>query len=279
MHMRRRSAKIVQQSDSDKAVISFINDSRRKQRWASLKAEASEHKFCISMTSYLAGFIALSQVLLLVWPVAGAMATVAALVGFTVLAMHSRKARPVAIAASILPVATMASLALPQQSVPAQAGVLYATVLFLTIAYRITMPENRAADISWRAVVSWLPLAVAGGTAAGALGYSMLGNELSFDGAWPAAAALLTGFAIVEELYFRGFLQRLTRKAVGPFLAIALSVTAYTALTLPFGSIAITAFAMLASTTLSVLYYARPSLVLGSAANVAMKLTFITLLT
>lgn len=280
MHMRRRS-KSTTKAAADEAVVGFIQESVRKHRLANLKAEASQHKFCISMTAYLAGCIALNQVLLLAWPVAGAVATVAALVGFAVLAMRSRRARPVAIAASVLPAATMSSLALPQGTVLAQAGVLYGVVQFLTVAYLLTMPEakTKQARMPWGTIFRWLPLAVAGGAGVGALGYAMLHTQLSLGPvSMPVAAAALACFAVVEELYFRGFLQRLTRKAVGPTLSVALAAIAYTALTLPFGNVAITGFAALASVLISLLYYARPSIALTIAANLAVKLTFVGLL-
>lgn len=244
----------------------------------SLKKDITEHKFCIASVACIAASIVLAQLLLLISPAVGAVATVAVLGGLAITAMRCKRIRMAALAASLIPAATMASLAMPQAQAIHQAAVFYVILFLLTVSYsgkNIPLKKKGKRQGTWRSLTAWLAIAAGAGVLIGLAGFFVTGQipPPATTTPWLLLAGV-TSFAIIEELYFRHFLQRQTRREVGPALAAFLSVALYASITLPMGAAGVTLVALASNSIFAYIYYRQQNLVYTLAANMASKLTF-----
>lgn len=260
-------------------IVGLMRAPTKTERWAALRAESIEHKFCILTTLAIAGALVLIGVLLLLAPVVGAVAAMAAFALLAVLAIRSEQIRTIAVAASALPAAIMASLAWPQHTALGQVSVLYAVLLLLTLAYYRVLPGHTSRKkVSRKHTKTLATILLLSSTALGVAGAWALDGTPALHGvSLPLAMAGAALFALTEELYFRGLLQKHTRHEVGPTLSVFLATLAYGALTIPLGNVAATSFALVTGLLLACMYYVRPRLLFTLAANLALKTSFVVL--
>ncbi|HUC90009.1 MAG TPA: CPBP family intramembrane glutamic endopeptidase [Patescibacteria group bacterium] len=261
-------------------IISLVHEPTHRERWAAIIDEFKQHSFTVKTFLFIAGVIGVSQLLLLVAPVAGVFANVVALALLAAFAIRSDRTRTMAIAASILPLATMVSLALPQSNALDQSAVLYSVLFVLAFAYHYIFPYDKSAGkLTWKGYLAIAPTMIVAGQVLGALSYGVLRNEQSFGGiSLPVVTIAMILFALTEEIFFRGLIQEQASKAINPIVAPVLTATLYTLMTLPIGSIATTLFAASSSIILSCIYYTKPNIVITTIANMTLKVFFVGLL-
>ncbi|HEU4913840.1 MAG TPA: CPBP family glutamic-type intramembrane protease [Candidatus Saccharimonadales bacterium] len=276
MHRRARGAAIPA-GTTGRFFTGFLSNPFAADRWIHLKAEAIEHKQCIAAALTIIGSLLGAQMLLLSLPAVGAAANALSLVLLVGLTLRRDKLRSMFVAASVVPMAVFAALALPQHSNAAQAAVLYGTLAALALAYRRMLPTAKSRKKKTKPNYLFaVPAMLATGAVLGTVSYAIVGDYQSLGAmSLPFAAGMLAGFAVIEEFYFRGVLQRYVRQDVGPTLSVAVAVAAFTALTLPAGNIGLTAVAFITSTTLSVAYRLQTNLILTTVTNVTAKLTLL----
>lgn len=261
-------------------IVSLVHEPTHRERWAAIVGELRQHSFAVKTFSFIVSVIGISQLLLLAAPVAGVFANAMALVLLAALAIRSDRARTMAIAICILPLATMVSLALPQGNALNQSAVLYAVLFVLAIAYHYIFPYDKSAGkLTWKGYLAIAPTMIVAGQVLGALAYGMLRNEQSFGGiSLPVITIAMILFSLAEEIFFRGLIQEQASRAVNPIVATALTATLYTLMTLPIGSITTTLFAASSSTILSCIYYTKPNIVITTITNITLKVLFVGLL-
>jgi membrane protease YdiL (CAAX protease family) len=226
---------------------------------------------------------ALLPSLILLWkPVLGTYVTVLALACLLALAVKVTKARKLMIAGSILPVASMVSLSLPATTnALVRVSVQYAVLLLLGASYAYMFKKDkpvRKARVGLKRYPSVLPIMVIIGEVLGLAGYGILRHTYPYKGdLLPILVGAAIAFAVTEEVFFRGLIQRQSTKVMHPVTAAGATVVAYTAVTIGLGSPLPTLFALLSGVTLSSIYYYKPNLVLTTSANIAMKLTYVGL--
>jgi membrane protease YdiL (CAAX protease family) len=213
-------------------------------------------------------------------PIVGVYVVAAALVSLLGLALWTERVRKLAISAAILPVALTVGFALPLTSGFARICILYGTILLLTLMseYLFSRGESAATPDRRRSQLLTVPAGVLIGGVIGASGYMLFRGQYYFGGtAFPVAAIAAVAFAITEELFFRGLIQRQAGKLMHPAAAILLTVIAYTCMSVGHGGVTTAFFAVASSFELCVLYELRHNLLLNSAANIAMKLSYLYL--
>lgn len=225
----------------------------------------------------------LPDITLLWQPVLGVYATAAALSVLLTLGIKIPKARKLAIAASILPIAAMVNLSLPEiRNTLARISVQYAVLLLLGASYVYIFREDnplRKIRTCLGCYLNVLPIMVVIGEVLGAVSYAVLRHRYPYKGTplhYVAAATVI--FAIAEELVFRGLIQRQAAKLMHPVAAGVLAVITYVAATIGTGSVLPALFALMSGITLSAIYYFIPNLVLTTFTNITMKLTYLGLI-
>lgn len=225
--------------------------------------------------------VAAPQLSLLWRPVLGVYATATALVMLLALALKVGNVRQLAISSAIIPMAMLVSLTLPQQDAFARSAEFYDIMLLLALVYgrMFSIGKSRAMLSFKKKYLILLPLMVLVGQALGVLGFGMLRGQYAYS-ATPLSlvAATTVVFAIAEELLFRGLIQQQARKVVHPVVAAIIASLAYAVIFAVHGSFMPFAYALIAGTVLSVIYYFKQNLLLTMTANIAMKLTFVGLM-
>lgn len=225
----------------------------------------------------------LPQLLLWQWPFGAAYAIALSVLTLFVLAYRVPSVRKTAVSVAIIPAALMVGLAMYRTESFEQSLALYDALLALAMAYRLIFGFAYRAPAekrwSWRQYGQWLPFFVVGGMGLALIGYYVLRGTQPLTGVpLTVAAPGLALFAITEELLFRGIIQRSAMRELPANWAVLIPVLCYTTLTLPQGSVAVTLFAFLASTVLSVSYRFVPNLLCTTAMNLSMKLLFLALI-
>ena len=180
---------------------------RWEPRWEAVTSSILGNKQSIALTAYIAGAIGLSQLAFLLNPLFGEYANVAALAALAVMAIRSEKPRVVAIAASILPVATMVNLSLPMPTALSQSAVFYSILFLLALLYRPMFNRGRpksATSVSGKEHQLLVPSLIVSGPLLGLLAFGMLRTKMPYGGVSELLAFDFVAFAIVEETYFRG---------------------------------------------------------------------------
>lgn len=207
-------------------------------------------------------------------------AAFAALVG---LGLRVERARQLAISAAIIPVATMASLSLPQTTNFAQTVVFYDALLVLALVYRFMFTLDHPLDsirLTVRGYLIALPLMMVIGQALGVIGYGLLRHQYTFEHtSLPLVAATTAVFAITEEVLLRGLIQQRASLVFHPALAAVLSTVLFVAMSFGHtGSYLVPLFALILGSVLSATYYFKQNLVLTITMNLTAKLVYIGLM-
>jgi membrane protease YdiL (CAAX protease family) len=230
----------------------------------------------------LAGALLGSQMAFLLSAVAGVCATVMALAVCMIIALRSEAARFVALSVGIAPAATLVMLGLPSTDPFAQSLLLYSILLALTLVYRsLFIRAQRPAWVTAAAprYVGFLPAAVVLGQLLGILSFWLLGDRYPYaDTSVGIVWACAVLFALAEELFFRGLIQRQASLVLHPIMAAALSAIVFASFGIAYRSWAAAGVALITGTVLSGLYYMRQSIVITVVANTIAKFAYIALL-
>lgn len=263
-------------------VVNIMPKPAASERLAAAKAKLLGFKFDILLSVFLLIAVGVPQVLFLIHPVGAVYATVAGLVALSVLAMKLRRARKVAIAASILPVAMMVSLSLPQSIPFGQAIVFYDAMLLLGLVYRFMFTLEEPVEDTRLGVKGYLfglPLLLVLGQLLGAAGYGLLHNQYPFEGvSWALVAVSVFVFAFAEETVFRGLIQQRARYIMHPIFAAVLTASLYALMSVSMGNWQAMVYAVIAGALLSTVYYFKKNLLLTVTMNVTSKLLYLGLL-
>lgn len=203
----------------------------------------------------------------------------AALVG---MAMIYDKAWKLALSVSILPIATMISLAIPGMSNFVQTVIFYDSLLVLGLIYRYLFifdapPEK--SKMKLQSYIIFVPLMLILGQLLGLVGYGMLRHHYPFGGTSLALVAVSVGvFAFTEETFFRGLIQRKGSQVLHPYFAALLTVLIYSLSTIDHLTILAPLFALILGAVLCLTYYLKQNLVLTGVLNLATKLGYIFLM-
>jgi len=224
--------------------------------------------------------VAVPQLALLWRPAVGAYATAMMLLALMTLALRKERLRKLALAAAVYPLSLFIAMTLPITGTFDRAAAFYDVLLLFSIAYSLifalTPPYEKT--LSRKTYLLWLPIMVVVGEALGGLGYALLRHHYEFTG---TVVPLVVGagvFAIAEELFFRGLLQRQAAKVMHPAAATAAASLAYAAAAIGHGTWLPAAFALLSGAALSTIFYFKPSVLLTTIANMTMKLTYFGLM-
>ena len=264
--MVKKTKKVVSKKASSTKNISIIR-----------KMINTKHSLYISVVV----LIFISQVLLLNMPVFGICTNIAILVGLCVLAMRNTKARATAIAMSIIPVTNFATLAFRQANVFNQIVFFYSIMLLLAITYRYLFIKNKLIILKkYKKNAIMVPVIIILLQIIGVVLYSLLAHrQHQFDGMpLNIIAVSVIGFALAEELLFRGFIQEVVAKVTNPKIATILTIIIFVSVTIPQGNIAITFLSLITGAALSLIYYFKQNILLTTATNITLKLIFLGLL-
>jgi len=229
----------------------------------------------------MAAAIIAPQLSLLWQPKLGVYVTEASLLGLFYIALSVEHVRRLAIVAAILPVALLVSLSLPGLDTFSRTNAYYSVILALMIlcSFTFRLDEPLGIKILGKKLLLLIPLMIVIGEVMSSLGFSMLRHTYAFHGTpLPIVAGAVITFAIAEEFLFRGLIQRQASKVFHPFVAVALTIVAYGVVFIGHGSILPALFAVIAGTTLSLIYYFKQNLILTITTNVVMKLGYLGLL-
>lgn len=275
--------------ETARGIIVKINQAVETLRLAEIQLPDMEHLAKQAKTAlvgtWLIGAVTMLTILpstLLVWkPMAGAYATVASLVALLIIALRSSKVRKLALSATILPLAILVLAIYPYNpSSFYRTWVEYDVVLLLAVIYSYLFRQKLAKKyrLTMKQLPHVLPLMIIIGETLGAAGYELLRHQYGYAGtSLPLVASVAVVFAITEELFFRGLIQRQAMKLTNRTAAIALTVIIYIAATIGIGSLLPLAFGALSAATLSTIYSYKRNLLLTTTTNVAMKLTYVGL--
>lgn len=235
----------------------------------------------LGMFAVVAGAVSVPQLLLSWRPMVGAIADFAAVALLLGMGLFSERGRKLAIAVTILPLASIVTLLLPPGPRLATVTVYYAAILLLALVYRsmfaADMPEGSLKSL--RSTKWFLFVATVLGGVLGAVGFLMLSHYFDFPGApWAMVIAGAVVFAVAEELLFQGLIQQLATGVMHPGLAAVLATLAYACASLGRQTILTVFFALIAGSVLAGLYLRRPSLVAVITTNALMKLMYFGLL-
>lgn len=262
-------------------VVGIMPKPTPAQRWQAAKEGVHRNRTTLWVLGGVAAAIALYQALFLLHPFAGLYGTVTTLVALAVLGITVERYRGLAIAASLLPLATMVTLSLPQDSALAQSGVFYAVLLLLGLTYRYLYAhdEPNSDKLGWRAYARGIPLMVVYGQLLAGAAYALLRHDYPYEAStlgWVAVCAVV--FAFAEEVVFRGFIQERASRLLHPAGAAVFAAVVYAAMSISLGSWAALAFGLVAGSLLSAAYYATRSVLLTTVLNATAKLMFLGLL-
>lgn len=232
--------------------------------------------------AYIVILVVGSQLTLLWKPTVGVYINTLALALLIGLGLWYQKARSLAISASILPLANMISLSLPQTSAFAQAVVFYDAILILAMVYRFiyTIDQTQQSTrLSLKGYATSLPLMLVIGQLLGLISYGALRHFYPYvHTSLPLVAATAVVFAISEETYFRGLIQQRAGIIMHPLLAALLSVVLFTFASIGHVTILAPLVALLYGAVLCFTYYKKQNLILTTAINAMAKLAYIGLL-
>jgi len=230
----------------------------------------------------IAAVIVATQVTLAVTTIGGIYINAAAFLILVGLALWKERARTLAISATILPVANMISLALPQTTEFAQTVVFYDSILVLALIYRFMfvldqpLQETRLGKLGY---LTALPLMAIIGQVLGVIGYLMLRHHYAFDHtSLPLVAACVVVFALAEEIFFRGLIQQRGSTLFNPVLAAILSLILFVFSTIGHVSILSPIFALILGLVLVTTYFKKQNLILTFTINAVTKLAYIGLM-
>lgn len=225
--------------------------------------------------------VVFSQALFLLRPVAGAYAAALAFMLLVLFAGIVERYRSLATGAALLPLATIVSFSLPQETALAQTVVFYGALLGLGAMYlyllrgegTLLRPKH-----GWRTYAYGVPAVIILGELIGGLAY-LLQDAYPFDG----SKTLLVGgavivFAIAEEVVFRGLIQRQAGRLFHPAVAAVLAAVLYAGASIGFGSWPAFWTALAAGGVLAAVYAVTRSILLTTILNMTAKLVFLGLL-
>lgn len=221
------------------------------------------------------------ELVLRVRPVVGIYVAAISFAGLLAVALRWGEMRKLAIAAAVWPLTLLLTAALPQPDIFRQTGVLYDTLLVLAAGYEyiFALDEPSTAYSLGKYYGLTIPLMIVVGEALGVLGFGLLRHQYAFRGmSLPLVATAAVLYAIAEEFYFRGLIQRQAAKYVQPIIAAAAAAVLYAAANIGQSNALPVVFALISGATLSAVYYFKPNIVLTSTLNATMKLTYLGLL-
>jgi membrane protease YdiL (CAAX protease family) len=195
--------------------------------------------------------------------------------------IYAPYARKLTIAAAILPISAITTVCLPHVSVFVRITVYYATVLLFSLLYRylfsLDAPDQVQTSLGKKYVFS-IPSMVVVGELLGGLGYIILRHQYAYKGVsleLIAPAAIV--FAFAEEMLFQGLIQELASRIMNPKLAVVLVVICYSFTTVSYTNNLPLIFGLISGIVLAITYYLKKNLLLTTAVNALMKLTYIGL--
>jgi membrane protease YdiL (CAAX protease family) len=223
------------------------------------------------------------QLSLLVKSDLGVYVNALSLASLVALALKQAKYRQLALAAAVLPAATMVTLSLPQSSHFGQAVIFNDALFILAIIYRFGFDYRLPIAVTRLKAINYaifLPVMLVIGEALGLIGFGLLRHHTGFGSlSLPGAAIALTLFALAEETYFRGLIQQRASLVFNPKLAAALTAILYAVFSASQGGGYLSLlYGLLAGVVLSTTYSKKPNLVLTFTINAASKLLFVGLL-
>jgi membrane protease YdiL (CAAX protease family) len=214
-------------------------------------------------------------------PIVGVYADAAALALLLTAGIYAPYARKLTIAAAILPISAITTVCLPHVSVFVRITVYYATVLLFSLLYRylfsLDAPDQVQTSLGKKYVFS-IPSMVVVGELLGGLGYIILRHQYAYKGVsleLIAPAAIV--FAFAEEMLFQGLIQELASRIMNPKLAVVLVVICYSFTTVSYTNNLPLIFGLISGIVLAITYYLKKNLLLTTAVNALMKLTYIGL--
>ncbi|MGD0354800.1 MAG: type II CAAX endopeptidase family protein [Dehalococcoidia bacterium] len=174
---------------------------------------------------YLVAIIAAELLTIYLYPLAGVIAYSLILTAFVVQSVFIEDAgkRNLVLALGLVPMVRIMSLALPlgQLSIVFRFPIIYAPLLAAAIAV-ILVTGLKPAQVGL--TLRYWPWQIVGGIISGAaiglieyliVGTSPLINTFSLQSVWLPALILIVTTGLVEELIFRGILQKLSERAMG----------------------------------------------------------------
>lgn len=219
--------------------------------------------------------VVMSQILLLLAPLAGVFTNVVLLIFLSILALRDKKLRVVAIAVSVLPITNFICMAFPQTNTFNQALIFYCTMLLLAIVYRYMFIKDksiRLKKLKFKNRSLFILSSIVMGVVLGALTYGLVRDQYQFIGTpLSTLAVALIVFAIAEELLFRGLIQEGVAKTVNSRFAAISTAILYTAAAIPLGITTMTFIVLISGVVLSAIYYLKHSLMLTITTNLIGK--------
>lgn len=214
-------------------------------------------------------------------PIVGVYADAAALAILLAAGIYAPHARKLTIAAAILPIAAITTVCLPHISVFVRITVYYATILMFSLLYRylfsLDSPDHLQSGLGKKYVFS-IPSMVVVGELLGGLGYILLRHQYAYKGvSLELVAPAVIIFAFSEEMLFQGLIQELASRIMNPKLAAILAVICYAFTTVSYTNNLPMIFGLISGIVLAITYYLKKNLMLTTAVNALMKLTYIGL--
>ncbi len=227
--------------------------------------------------------MAATQVALFLQPVVGTYVNAATFALLFSLALWNKKLLPLCLAAAILPVVNMVSLALPRTTAFTQTIVFYAGIFTLGLIYRLAFTLDFPAKntkLTVRGYIVYLASMFVAGEALGAIGYGMLRHQFGFGHiSLIFIAPTVVFFAIAEETLFRGLIQQRAMQVLHPGVAAVLSALLFAVFTFGHtGSWLAPLFGLILGTALAVTYAIKQNLILTITMNATSKLVYIGIL-
>lgn len=266
----------------ESAVLKFSALTMVKKIHSLSKMVANKH------TTLSAGALCMviaAQATLIRAPAIGIYINAAALVGLTAIALANNKLRNLALSLGIIPVANMALASVSTQHPNGLTNTLVYDGLLLSLAaiYRLIFtPDSKAtaAKINWKQLGILAPLMIVLGQVIGVIGYAFLGHHYLFTGyKLTTAAGMAALFAVCEEVFFRGLIQKQASKFLHPIGAAIGTAALYVTLGLAQNTLLNLPVSVTLAIALTLTYYKTKNLGLTILLNLTAKLAYVGLVT
>jgi membrane protease YdiL (CAAX protease family) len=235
-----------------------------------------------SLFASLAIFAALPAILMAWNQIAGIYALYLVFAALLVIAVRSERLRNLAVAAAILPVSTMLTICLPHLTHLTDAAVFYGAILSFALVYRRMFASSKTGTVPEAGLVGSLAdtiRMVLIGLVFGGEGYLVLRHYYLYQGTpLPLLVTVAVMSAVAEVMLFQGLIQEQASRVMRPSQAAILSTIAFTAANIGSSSWLTAAFAATIGATIAMTYYSTRNLNLAILANVAMKVSFVCLM-
>jgi membrane protease YdiL (CAAX protease family) len=207
-------------------------------------------------------------------------------VAFAVLlgiALYSERARKLAVSAAILPMSMMLAFCVPHVTYLTDTTVLYGAMLAFAIIYQrilanpkpvvapISAPDVRLADFSQMLLI---------GLIFGGEGYFVLRHYYLYQGTPLLLVAVVAAMsAAAEVILFQGLIQEQASRIMKSSQAAVLTTILFAAANIGRSTWLTAAFALTIGGTMAMTYYSRRNLGLVLVTNIAMKVSYVCLVT